>query len=374
MELQILNHSLTKNSMTTLLVNLQEKLDQAERSQLTPFSDFNDAEMIIWFLYQSEHLLIEQARSNRTIREYEKELNQFIEYLMKYHNEMGLDVVWSESFFRSLAPRHIRLYQEWLKENSPYVKSQRAKGKSGYSVATLTRKTTIIKQFLSFLYEKKYVTAPLHEGLKSVQVRSDDRPNRDMGTKDVGRIMQLFINTENIFAFTIIQTLVTTGLRNEELCKLTVQDLRKSISGNPYLAVIGKGNKRRDIPLRENIVKSIDYYRIARQVPPIADAQPQEPLFPTARGLHFSPSGFSQWLSRQIESIADDSLKHLKITPHTFRHAFAIISHENNADVYDIMRSLGHEKIDTTMIYLQKIFEQENHTSHLWKNDILKYL
>lgn len=360
--------------MTTLLVNLQEKLDQAERSQLTPFSDFNDAEMIIWFLYQSEHLLIEQARSNRTIREYEKELNQFIEYLMKYHNEMGLDVVWSESFFRSLAPRHIRLYQEWLKENSPYVKSQRAKGKSGYSVATLTRKTTIIKQFLSFLYEKKYVTAPLHEGLKSVQVRSDDRPNRDMGTKDVGRIMQLFINTENIFAFTIIQTLVTTGLRNEELCKLTVQDLRKSISGNPYLAVIGKGNKRRDIPLRENIVKSIDYYRIARQVPPIADAQPQDPLFPTARGIHFSPSGFSQWLSRQIESIADDSLKHLKITPHTFRHAFAIISHENNADVYDIMRSLGHEKIDTTMIYLQKIFEQENHTSHLWKNDILKYL
>lgn len=360
--------------MTALLVNLQEKLDQAERSQLTPFSDFNDAEMIIWFLYQSEYLLKEQARSNRTIREYEKELNQFIEYLMKYHNEMGLDVVWSESFFRSLAPRHIRLYQEWLRENSPYVKSQRAKGKSGYSVATLTRKTTIIKQFLSFLYKKKYVTAPLHEGLKSVQVRSDDRPNRDMGTKDVGRIMQLFINTENIFAFTIIQTLVTTGLRNEELCKLTVQDLRKSISGNPYLAVIGKGNKRRDIPLRENIVKSIDYYRIARQVPPIADAQPQEPLFPTARGLHFSPSGFSQWLSRQIESIADDSLKHLKITPHTFRHAFAIISHENNADVYDIMRSLGHEKIDTTMIYLQKIFEQENHTSHLWKNDILKYL
>lgn len=195
-----------------------------------------------------------------------------------------------------------------------------------------------------------------------------------MGTKDVGRIMQLFINTENILAFTIIQTLVTTGLRNEELCKLTVQDLRKSISGSPYLEVIGKGNKRRDIPLRENIVKSIDYYRIARQVPPIADAQPQEPLFPTARGLHFSPSGLSQWLSRQIESIADDSLKHLKITPHTFRHAFAIISHENNADVYDIMRSLGHEKIDTTMIYLQKIFEQENHTSHLWKNDILKYL
>lgn len=374
MELQKLAGSLSTNSSNILLDTLQDKLDQAERTEQKPFADFNDAEMVIWFLHHNKHLLKGQGRSERTIHEYEKELNQFIKYLMNYHHEMGLDVVWSDSFFRSLAPRHIRLYQEWLKDNSPYVKAQQTNGKSGYSVATLTRKTTILKQFLNFLYEKEYVKVPLHEGLKSIQVRSDDRPNRDMGTKDVARIMELCIETKNIFAFTIIQTLVSTGLRNEELCKLTVQDLRKSISGSPFLAVVGKGNKRRDIPLRGNVVKSIDYYRLARQASSLAEAQPHEPLFPTARGIHFTPSGFSQWLARQIESLADSSLDHLKITPHTFRHAFAIISHENNADIYDIMRSLGHEKIDTTMIYLQKIFEQEKHTSHLWKNDITRFL
>lgn len=37
---------------------------------------------------------------------------------------------------------------------------------------------------------------------------------------------------------------------------------------------------------------------------------------------------------------------------------------------YDIMRSLGHEKIETTMIYLEKIFEKERHAIHSWKPDI----
>jgi len=60
----------------------------------------------------------------------------------------------------------------------------------------------------------------------------------------------------------------------------------------------------------------------------------------------------------------------MKITPHVFRHAFAIISKLNGVDIYDIMRSLGHEKIETTMIYLEKIFEKERHAIHAWKPDI----
>jgi len=35
------------------------------------------------------------------------------------------------------------------------------------------------------------------------------------------------------------------------------------------------------------------------------------------------------------------------------------------------MRALGHEKIETTMIYLQKIMEREQHVVHQWKDDAL---
>ncbi|MES1038861.1 tyrosine-type recombinase/integrase [Peribacillus simplex] len=37
--------------------------------------------------------------------------------------------------------------------------------------------------------------------------------------------------------------------------------------------------------------------------------------------------------------------------PHTFRDAFAIISHLNGVDVYQIMKSLGHEQLSTSEIY-----------------------
>ena len=60
------------------------------------------------------------------------------------------------------------------------------------------------------------------------------------------------------------------------------------------------------------------------------------------------------------------------VGPHTFRHAFAIISHKSGVDIYQIMRSLGHEKIETTMIYLEKIFEKERHAIHGW-NPWCKY-
>ncbi|MFD4820675.1 tyrosine-type recombinase/integrase [Peribacillus butanolivorans] len=58
------------------------------------------------------------------------------------------------------------------------------------------------------------------------------------------------------------------------------------------------------------------------------------------------------------------------IGPHTFRHAFAIISHLNGVDVYQIMKSLGHEQLSTTEIYLEKVFEKERHAIHLWKSDV----
>ncbi|WP_338656119.1 hypothetical protein V6B14_07845 [Sporosarcina psychrophila] len=60
----------------------------------------------------------------------------------------------------------------------------------------------------------------------------------------------------------------------------------------------------------------------------------------------------------------------MKVTPHVFRHVFAIISKINRGDIYDIMRSLGHDKFETTMIYLEKIFEKERHAIHAWKPDI----
>ena len=349
---------------------LQERLDLAEKNQEKPFMDFSDVEMIQWFLYRKEHLNRQHDKSSRTIKEYERELTQFVEHLVQYSREIDVDMdhIIEGSLFKSLSPRHIRRYQEWLAERSPYVQKN-----GSYSPATLARKTTIIKNFLQFMYEVEYIHEPLHKGLFTATVRKDDRPNRDLGPQEVIQLLDHFRKINHPVAFAIIHILTTTGLRNEEFCNLKVRDLQyDSINGGYYLDVLGKGNKRRQIPLKEKVLNSIRMFRDARGLEDLSVADKESPLMTTNTGKAYTPSYLSQYLTKMIKETNLPFLLHRSspIGPHTFRHAFAIISHKSGVDIYQIMRSLGHEKIETTMIYLEKIFEKERHAIHGWNPEV----
>lgn len=368
-ELQRQNLALKINDLS-ILSNLQRKLDLAEKNRERLFEDFSDVEMIQWFLYERKHLELRNERTEKTIREYKRELTMFVNQLLTHAGEIDvdLDYIIEGSLFKSLQSRHLRRYQEWLATKSEYVVKNGA-----YSPATLERKTTILKSFFSYLYEVDYIQEPIHRGFKIATVRKDDRPNRDLGPKDVITLLDTFREIDHPIMFAIIHVLTTTGIRNEEFCILRVKDFKTdSIQGGYYLDVLGKGNKRRHIPLKEKVVESINDFRRARGLLPIEKADLEEPLFTTSTGRAFSPSYLSQYVKTQIGKLdnfplADSSVK---ITPHVFRHAFAIISKLNDIDIYDIMRSLGHEKIETTMIYLEKVFEKERHAIHGWKSEV----
>ena len=349
---------------------LQERLDLAEKNQKKLFTDFSDVEMIQWFLYRKEHLNRQHDKSQRTINEYERELIQFVEQLVRYSGEIDVDMndIIEGSLFKSLSPRHMRRYQEWLAERSPYVQKN-----GSYSPATLARKTTIIKSFLNFMYEVEYIHEPLHKGLFTATVRKDDRPNRDLGPQEVIQLLDHFRNIHHPVVFAIIHILTTTGLRNEEFCQLKIRDLQyDSINGGYYLDVLGKGNKRRQVPLKEKVVNSIRLFRDARGLEGVSVAGKEKPLVTTNTGKAYTPSYLSQYLTKMIKETNLPFLLHRAspIGPHTFRHAFAIISHKSGVDIYQIMRSLGHEKIETTMIYLEKIFEKERHAIHGWNPEV----
>ncbi|WP_393950421.1 hypothetical protein [Lysinibacillus sp. PWR01] len=49
--------------------------------------------------------------------------------------------------------------------------------------------------------------------------------------------------------------------------------------------------------------------------------------------------------------------------------SFAIISHINGSDVYKIMKSLGHEKIETTIIYMEKVLVTDQNAIHEWDSE-----
>ena len=348
---------------------LQNSLDEAEKNGQLAFHDFTDTEIMKWFLHRRKYLIERNERSEKTVREYERELLLFIRQILEHAIEIDVDVdyIIEGSLFKSLQSRHLRRYQEWLATHSPHVIRN-----GPYSPATLERKTTILKAFFAFLHKVGYIQQPIHEGLRIASVRKDDRPNRDLGPADVVTLLNTFRDIQQPIMFTIIHVLTTTGIRNEEFCTLKVKDLKvDAIQGGYYLDVLGKGNKRRHVPLKEKVVHSIQSFRQARGLSPIEHAQLEDPLFTTNTGRAYSPSYLSQYVKREITSLEQLKLSDqtMTITPHVFRHAFAIISKLNGVDIFDIMRSLGHEKIETTMIYLEKVFEKERHAIHSWKSD-----
>lgn len=350
---------------------LQQKIDAAEKGKQNPFTDFNDVEILMWYIHEQKHADAKNDRSTRTREEYENELRLFIEHLLQYGAEIGIDIenIEEGSLFKSLEPRHLRRYQEWLVSSSPYVQ----KGKV-YSPATIARKTTILKSFFHYLYRVKYIRTDVASGLRMATVRKDDRPNRDLGPGDVVKTLRAFRNIEHHVMFGIVLVLSTTGLRNEEFCKLKLGDIKSDrILGGHYLVVTGKGNKKRQIPLKAKVLESIRLYRQARGLPGLVEADPAAPLFTTSRGTAFSPSYLISYMTKEFKKI-ERELEGIdvKLTPHVFRHAFAITSRLNKADAYDIMRSLGHEKLETTQIYLEKVFAREGHAINQWSNDALE--
>ena len=352
--------------------SLQNKIDAAEKNGEAHFTDFDDLEMIHWYLYRRQHLLERNEKVERTLKEYESELSQFIQYVLQYGEYFNLDIdeIVDGSLFKSLAPRHIRRYQEWLATKSPYVLKN---GK--YSPATLARKTTVLKTFLQYLYRVGYVKQPLHDGLYTATVRKDDRPDRDLGPRDIVSLLDYYREIEHQVMFTFVQVLTTTGIRNEEFCRLRVGDLKyDAILEKHFLDVLGKGNKRRLVPLREKTYQAIVDFRQARGLAPLTEADAEEALFATNNRRAYSPSYFSQYLSKNIAKtgLSFVAQRENPIGPHTFRHAFAIISRLNKVDLYDIMRSLGHEKLETTAIYLEKLFEKEQHAINSWDEKMLK--
>ncbi|MEH6944706.1 tyrosine-type recombinase/integrase [Bacillus sp. JJ722] len=364
---ELMIHEVKKQlSDKSVFETLQVKLDEAEKFREVPFADFSDVEMIQYYLYKEDHLNKEHDKSDRTRVEYKKELLFFIQHVLEYTNEIGIDIdgIVNGSLFKSLEKRHIRKYQEWLATKSPHVLK-----KGSYSAATLSRKTNILRHFLKLLYEKDYIKEPIHEGLKVANVRKDDRPNRDLGPNEVIELLTYYKEINHPVMYGLIHVLVTTGIRNEEMCRLKVKDVHYDSSTSMfYLDVSGKGNKRREAPLKAKVIESIRAFRRARGLIDLRDADPDEYLFTTSTGKGYSPSYLSQYISKQINEIKLPILPDCKITisPHVFRHAFAITSYMSKADIYQISRSLGHEKIETTMIYLQKHMAREQHAIHTW--------
>jgi site-specific recombinase XerD len=145
---------------------------------------------------------------------------------------------------------------------------------------------------------------------------------------------------------TLLLLAIQTGLRASELTTLDVNDVQ--LAGAAHVTCEGKGRKQRITPLTRTTAAVLRVWLAERA------GHPEDPLFPTIRGRRLSRDGLERRLAVHVTQATRDqpSLKDKNVTLHTLRHTAAMQLLHAGIETTVIALWLGHERVETTQIYL----------------------
>jgi len=264
-----------------------------------------------------QYLKAERNASPHTLEAYDRDLQQFADFIRK---EFG------ESFrIEQITHLHIRRYLA-------SVHKELAKSSVG-------RKLAAIRSLFRFLLRRGIL-----EKNPAELVSSPKREKKLPFHLDIDEVTTLVEAPEAITPLSIrdraiLETLYSSGLRVSELTGLNIggADL---VAGS--VKVLGKGGKERIVPLGSKAVKALGEYLDLR-----GGRELNAPLFLNSRGGRLT--------RRSVARIVDRYMIHLetmkKASPHTLRHTFATHLLEGGADLRAIQEMLGHASLSTTQKY-----------------------
>ena len=147
--------------------------------------------------------------------------------------------------------------------------------------------------------------------------------------------------------YALLLTLYNSGARVSEMTALRHHQV--CFEPRTLLQLTGKGRKDRTVPLWPETARVLKGWFEELGHDPKAIA------FPNARGKALSREGvdylLQQAVQRALPSCPSLATKH--ITPHVIRHTTAMHLLQADVDIATIALWLGHERIDTTHMYLQ---------------------
>jgi len=154
----------------------------------------------------------------------------------------------------------------------------------------------------------------------------------------------------------IVELLYGCGLRAAELCSLDVRPSNTDAARGwidaaaGEVQVIGKGSKRRSVPVGGAALRSLEAWLAQRD----AVAGPDEPaLFVTRHGTRLSASQLRTRLKDRALAAGLPTHVH----PHMLRHSYASHLLQSSGDLRAVQELLGHASISTTQVYTKLDFQ-----------------
>jgi integrase/recombinase XerD len=237
-----------------------------------------------------------------------------------------------------------------------------ARGEDGLAAASLARRLSSVRQFHKHLY---------------VEGRREDDPTLAIEGPRRGRPLPKILSVAEVDRLIaaareglnaaerpprerlaaarmacLIELIYASGLRVSELVALPKSAARAK---EPLIAVRGKGNKERLVPISGPARAAMTAYRALLEAQaPGAAAGPW--LFPAdSDSGHLTRQAFA----RDLKTVAAAAgISAARVSPHVLRHAFASHLLQNGADLRVVQDLLGHADISTTQIYTHVLDER----------------
>ena len=155
-------------------------------------------------------------------------------------------------------------------------------------------------------------------------------------------------NALGVRDYCLLQLLYDSGARATEIATLNLDYFN---AHNKTLAILGKGNRFRQIELESETVRLLTLYIRKYRVSPKPAYQHR--LFINQCGKQLTRHGIYRLCKKYLQMALPP--KRLKdINPvHSFRHSCAVKMLTDGHSVSDIRNRLGHEDIQSTSVYLQ---------------------
>lgn len=154
----------------------------------------------------------------------------------------------------------------------------------------------------------------------------------------------------------MVELLYSSGLRVAELTGLDVQASATALGwldlDGGEVHVLGKGSKRRSVPVGSKAVQALRHWLEMRSAGP-ATAANALALFPGRNGTRLTAQSVWQRLQKRSKLAGLPTPVH----PHMLRHSFASHVLQSSGDLRAVQELLGHANISTTQVYTRLDFQ-----------------
>jgi integrase/recombinase XerD len=266
-----------------------------------------------------DHLRVERALAQNSITSYASDLAKLADFADRQGvtTTDGLDAVIVTRFLVSL-------------------------DRSGLGARSAMRHLSAVRGFCRFLARERLIAAD---------------PTTEIATPRLGRRLPGVLTLEDVVRLlgapdgtkprgrrdrAMLSLMYAAGLRVSELCALKTSDLDRR---RGFVSVLGKGGKRRLVPVGEVALADIDDYLTTPR--PTRSGRVHPALFLSSWGRPLSRQAFWKLVLRYARKVGITK----PISPHKLRHSFATHLLERGADLRSVQALLGHADIATTEIY-----------------------